>query len=56
MVLNQCCIQEFFGHFLEGLDDLVISKTAMVVAECQKYLMFNAFGEIYLCLLKRFLF
>ena len=46
----QCNIQKFFGHtlFLQlKLDGLVIPKNST---------MFKAFGEGYLCLLKRFLF
>ena len=31
-------------------------RPPVIVAECQKYLMFQAFGKVYLCLLKIFLF
>ena len=56
---RQCSIQTFFGNtvFLK----LRIGKfrdtrkPLIIVVECQKYLMFNAFGEGYLSLLKRFL-
>ena len=53
----QCCIQTLFGYTVFSKLSLVILKNSQwLQLSVQKYLMFNAWGEGYLCLLKRFLF
>ena len=51
--------RRFFGHtvFLKlRLDNLVILKTPNGCSWMSKTMIFNAFGEVYLCFLKMFLF
>ena len=53
----QCLMPTFFGHTVFSKLSLVILKNSQwLQLSVQKYLMFNAWGEGYLCLLKRFLF